>query len=59
MMAEVVNLQKIRKRKMRLEKDAGAASNRASFGRTKAEKQLAKAKLALEKKRLDGQQRND
>ena len=58
-MAEVVNLRRVRKRKERLEKDTGAAANRAAFGRTKAEKLLTRAELALEKKRLDGQQRND
>ena len=50
MMAEVVNLRSFRKRKERAEKETAAQTNRAAFGRTKSDKELAKAKLALEKK---------
>ena len=58
-MAEVVNLRHARKRKARDEKEAVAQVNRASFGRTKSEKELSKAKLALEKKVLDEHKRED
>ena len=58
-MAEVVNLRNFRKRKEREEKDAAAQVNRAAFGRTKSEKELNKAKLALEKKKLDKHKRED
>ena len=59
MMAEVVNLRKFRKRKEREEKEALAKGNRAAFGRTKSEKELNKARLALEKKTLDEHKRED
>jgi hypothetical protein len=58
-MSEVVNLRKFRKRKEREEKEVVAQVNRASFGRTKSEKELNKAKLALEKKTLDERKRED
>ena len=59
MMAEVVNLSNVRKQKKREEKEALASSNRAAFGRTKPEKELSKAKLALDKKKLDEHKRQD
>ena len=59
MMAEVVNLRGFRKRKAREDKETAAQVNRAAFGRTKSEKQLSKAKLALEKKALDKHKRDD
>ena len=59
MMAEVVNLHGLRKRKAREEKETVAQINRAAFGRTKSEKELSKAKLALEKKALDRHKRED
>jgi hypothetical protein len=59
MMAEVVNLRSFRKRKAREEKEASAQVNRAAFGRTKSEKELSKAKLALEKAALDKHKRED
>jgi hypothetical protein len=59
MMAEVVNLRSFRKRKEREEKETMAQVNRAAFGRTKSEKQLNKAKRALEKKALDKHKRED
>ena len=58
-MAEVVNLRQARKRKARDEKEAAAQVNRAAFGRTKSEKELNKAKLALEKKALDEHKREN
>ena len=59
MMAKVVNLRSFRKRKERAEKDTAAQVNRAAFGRTKSEKQLSKAKRALEQKALDKHKRDD
>ena len=59
MMAEVVNLRSIRKRKTREDKETAAQVNRAAFGRTKSEKELSKARLALEKKALDKHKRED
>ena len=59
MMAEVVNLRNFRKRKEREEKETVAQVNRATFGRTKSEKELSKAKRALEKKQLDKHKRED
>jgi hypothetical protein len=58
-MAEVVNLRTFRKRKEREEKETVAQVNRAAFGRTKSEKELSKAKRALEKKTLDKHKRDD
>lgn len=58
-MAELVNLRKFRQRRERGEKQAVAATNRAASGRTKTEKQLSKAKLALAQKQLDGHKRHD
>ena len=58
-MAEVVNLRQVRKRKAREGKEAVAQVNRAAFGRTKSEKELSKAKLALEKKALDEHKRKN
>lgn len=58
-MAEIVNLRLARKAKRRAEGDAVAATNRAKFGATKAER----TKLALETNRrdrtLDGAKRAD
>jgi hypothetical protein len=57
--AEIVNLRNARKQKTRQIKDAQAAENRAKFGRTKAEKDLEKAKAALDAKRIDAHKRDD
>ena len=59
MMAEVVNLRSIRKRKEHAEKETAAQVNRAAFGRTKSEKELSKAKRKLEEKALDKHKRED
>jgi hypothetical protein len=59
MMAEVVNLRSFRKRKAREDKEAAAQVNRAAFGRNKSEKELSRAKLALEKKALDKHKREE
>jgi hypothetical protein len=59
MTASVVNLRTFRKRKVREEKEALAHANRVAFGRPKSEKELNKAKLALEKKVLDKHKRDN
>ena len=59
MTAEVVNLRSARKRKAREEKEVAAKVNRAAYGRTKSEKELTKAKRALQKKLLDEHKRDD
>jgi hypothetical protein len=59
MTAEIVNLRRVRKRKARDEKEVAANVNRAAFGRAKSEKELSKAKLALQKKLLDEHKRED
>ncbi|MCX8996428.1 DUF4169 family protein [Rhizobiaceae bacterium BDR2-2] len=53
MSADVVNLRQFRKRNARAEKERQAEENRASFGRTKAEKQLAHALSEQEARKLD------
>jgi hypothetical protein len=58
-MTEVVNLRSFRKRKERAEKETVAQVNRAAYGRTKSEKELSKAKRALEQKALDKHKRED
>jgi len=59
MTAEVANLRKFRKRKEREAREVAAQVNRVAFGRTKSEKELGKAKRALEKKQLDKHKRED
>ena len=58
-MAEIINLRQARKNKARAEKEARADENRLAFGRTKAEKNLTKARQDLAKNRLDQHKRDD
>ena len=53
-MSNIVNLNRFKKKKTRAEKEARAEANRASFGRTKAERQLKDARDVKEKTILDG-----
>lgn len=53
-MGDVINLRLHRKRKDRTKRDETAAENRAKFGRTKAEKELERAVVDIESRRLDG-----
>ncbi|WP_454782466.1 DUF4169 family protein [Legionella sp. WA2022007384] len=53
-MVNVVNLNKKRKAKVRLEKEKTGSENRVKFGRTKKEKQLAKQENEREERHLDG-----
>jgi hypothetical protein len=57
-MAEMVNLRTRRKRKQREEKQQDASDNRARFGRTKSEKQHAKALQKLDREKLEGHVRD-
>lgn len=57
-MAEIISLSKARKAKARADKEQAASENRIKFGRTKAEKQLDKAKDVLATRRIDGHRRN-
>ena len=56
-MAEPINLNKARKARARADADSRAAENRVRFGRTKAEKQLAKAREEKALRDLDAGKR--
>ena len=56
-MGDIVNLNDRRKKKAREDKAAGAAANRAKFGRTKGEKKLEETKRSAEIRQLDGAKR--
>jgi Domain of unknown function (DUF4169) len=58
-MAEIINLRRARKAKQRQDDAKTADFNRAKFGRSKADKQLAAAETALTVKTLDGHKRSD
>ncbi|MFY0309394.1 DUF4169 family protein [Leisingera sp. ANG59] len=58
-MGKPVNLNRYRKEKARAEKKARADQNAVTFGRTKAEKDLDKARNAQEVKRLDDHKRDE
>ncbi len=54
MMAQPVNLNRYRKQKARAEKQARADQNAAQSGRTKADKELEKARADKARRDLDG-----
>ncbi|WP_181707293.1 DUF4169 family protein [Chthonobacter rhizosphaerae] len=56
-MGEVVNLRLHRKRKEREDREQAASANRAKFGRTKAEKEVERAVLDLDRRKLDAHKR--
>ena len=58
-MAEIINLRQKRKELERERKERDADTNRAKFGRTKAEKNLSAAEEDLRAKKLDGARRDD
>lgn len=58
-MGEIINLNKVRKRKAREQAAAQAAENRARFGRTKEQKQRDAAAAEEAQKRLDGLRREE
>lgn len=53
-MVDVINLNKKRKTKLRLEKEKKASENRIKFGRTKKEKQIEKQDNERNERHLDG-----
>ena len=55
-MAEIINLNKARKAKERVDKSALAEQNRARFGRTKAQKQAEADEAYRKAKLLDDSQ---
>lgn len=57
-MADIINLNRARKKKRAAAKEDAAAQNRAKFGRTKAEKQRRKAEDDIDRNRLDGLKRD-
>jgi len=58
-MADVVGLNRVRKKKAAASTDKRADENRAKFGRTKAEKDRERAEKARAAKALDGAKRDE
>jgi hypothetical protein len=58
-MAEIVNLNKVRKARQKAEAEAQAAANRVKHGRTKAAKTEERADAARRAALLDGAKRDD
>ena len=56
-MADILSLSKARKAKARAAKEAAAATNRAKFGRTKADKAVDESRKAIAEKIIDGHKR--
>lgn len=55
-MAEIINLNKARKAKVRLSAEKQAAENRVRYGRSKAQKQQDAAETEAMRRKLDGLQ---
>ena len=58
-MAEIVNLNRVRKAKARSDAGKAAEANRAKFGRTKAERDTEAAEQVRRDALLDGARRED
>lgn len=58
-MSEIVNLNKARKARDRIAAKRTAEANRLSFGRTRAEREAARAARDRDAARLDGHKRDD
>lgn len=58
-MADPVNLNRFRKARARADKQARADENAVKFGRTKAEKDIAKARAEKAASRLDQHKRDE
>ena len=56
-MVEVVNLNQLRKKRRRTEKELTAAENRAKFGQTKAEKNIYNKSQSVRNRYLEGKKR--
>lgn len=57
MSADIINLNRVRKAKVRAEKSAKAAANRAKFGRSKIEKAKIAVEEARRQRELEGAKR--
>lgn len=57
-MEKPVNLNRFRKDKARAEKKARADQNAVKFGRSKSEKDLDKARISQESRRIDDHKRD-
>lgn len=57
-MAEIVNLRQARKAKARAQKEQAAETNRAKFGRTKAERERDRMLTEKQVRDLDGHKRD-
>ncbi|MCW8397577.1 DUF4169 family protein [Legionella sp. PATHC038] len=55
-MVDIINLNKKRKAKIRLEKEKKATENRIKFGRTKKDKQIEKQENERQERFLDAHQ---
>ena len=58
-MAEIVNLNRARKKKRAAEKEKAAEANRAKFGRTKVQRDTSRAETERAKRMLDGAKRDE
>lgn len=58
-MAEITNLNRFRKQKARAERRAGADTNAAKFGRTRAQREQEEAQAEKARALLDAHRRND
>ncbi|NPD13634.1 DUF4169 family protein [Xinfangfangia sp. D13-10-4-6] len=58
-MAEIVNLNRLRKERTRQEKRLQADANAARFGQTKAERDLGKARIDKATQKLDAHKREE
>ena len=58
-MGEIVNLNRVRKGRVRADDRATAAANRAAHGRTRADRDKAEADRARAARLLDGAKRED
>lgn len=58
-MAEIINLNKVRKERARAAKTALAKQNRIVFGRTKTEKAISEKTSMFEVSRIDGHRLDD
>lgn len=58
-MAEIININRARKERVRAEAKANAEANRAKFGRTKAQKIADREEAERRERTLDGAKRED
>lgn len=58
-MAEIVNLNRVRKARLREEEQARAAANRVRFGQDKASRESRKAEALRQQRELDGKRTTD